>query len=277
MKSTLQDIAPKLPGDLQIGERFLLSFDDPALTCPPYRGRLQDLSPDGYLCIDAPDDLRPPCGTPVTLRSLSPTTEEYSFSGEVFGRRHLAGRLPVLLVKPPEHLERRQRRSAYRVSVSLRAQAEWKETNGRAVLVRKPCVIADLSGCGAQVFLRRLPRTQNLRLYLTIPEAFAEEWARLQLVRQRQAARNPFATGPALAEARRKIHSSFSGIYARVVSTRTQHSRDSEEPIYAVSVAFAEPHEGCYRLVRHLERQDIQKGISAAPGRDAVRLVATAA
>jgi hypothetical protein len=277
MRPAPDNTADRLPDGLRIGERFLLSFDDPTLARSPYHGRLQDLSPDGCLCIDAPYGLRPPRGTPVTLRSLGRDTDERSFSAEVLGSGRLDGRLPVLLVKPPPHLERNQRRGAHRVAVCLRAQAEWKEWSGRPTLVRKPCVIADLSGGGAQVYLRRLPRTENLRLFLTIPDTFVEEWARLQLARQRSAQRNPFAAAPALAEARRKIHAGFNGIYARVVGSRVQHSRASDEPVYAVSVAFAQPHEGCYRLVRHLERQDIRKGISAPSARDAVRLVASAA
>ena len=62
----------KLPEELKIGERFLLSFDGSgASNAPaPQPGRLQDMSKDGALCIDVAPECRPPRGTPVTVTSM---------------------------------------------------------------------------------------------------------------------------------------------------------------------------------------------------------------
>ena len=57
-----------------------------------------------------------------------------------------------------------------------------------------------------------------------------------------------------------KIRLQFEGIKARIAGIR-EHLRDAKGTIYAVSLAFYEPQEHCYHLVRYLERQAINKGI----------------
>ena len=59
-----------------------------------------------------------------------------------------------------------------------------------------------------------------------------------------------------------KTHERFSSIRTQVVSCRV-HSRDERGPVYAVSLAFCDQQEGCYQLVRYLERQSARKGIDA--------------
>ena len=80
-----------LPDGIEIGQRFLLRFDDPRVEMGSYQGRLQDLSKSGLLCFDAPDDVRPPRGTPVTVRSLYRGSggSSCSFSSEIRGRGRL--------------------------------------------------------------------------------------------------------------------------------------------------------------------------------------------
>ncbi len=60
------------------------------------------------------------------------------------------------LQAPPEHVERKQRRAAYRISVTQRALVEWQDPEPPYALIRKPGVITNLSGSGAHVFLRHL-------------------------------------------------------------------------------------------------------------------------
>ena len=47
----------RLPEGLKIGERFLLSFDDPEISATQHLGRIQDLSSDGYLCVSTPQQI----------------------------------------------------------------------------------------------------------------------------------------------------------------------------------------------------------------------------
>ena len=262
MKLTHKRIRANLPDGMRIGERFLLSFDDPELVAPPYQGRLQDLSKDGLLCIDAPLDLHPPRGTAVTVSSLRHGSDDYSFASEIQGRGRLKGRLPVLLLRPPSQLEQKPRRSAYRVSVCLRAELECLEPfEGDSRLIRKPCVATNLSGGGAQVFARYSPRTEDLRLALTVPSSFVEEVVRSRRGPIRASDPRTVALDPFL-KTRQRLHERLSGIEARIVSSHL-HLRDSRGPITAISLAFTEPQETCYQLVRHLERQSIKKGIGA--------------
>ena len=131
-----------LPNGIRIGANFLLSFDDPDLAAAPYQGRLQDFSKDGLLCVDAPLDMRPPRGTAVTVHSIrNQGAADFSFASEIRGRGRLKGRLPVLLLRPPVEVEERQRRSAYRISVCLRAQIECVETtlDGERMVPSEPC------------------------------------------------------------------------------------------------------------------------------------------
>ena len=138
---------------LRIGERFLMAFDDPDLSAT-HQGRLQDLN-SRYLCIDAPDELRPPRGTSVTISNLQTDRDEFSFSTKILGRRRLNGQLPVLLVRPPEQIQRKQRRTSYRVSVSLRTRIEWVDETGATD--DQHAVLTNLSGGGGQLYLRSIP------------------------------------------------------------------------------------------------------------------------
>ena len=260
---------------LRIGERFLLSFDDPELEAPPYQGRLQDLSRDGLLCIDAPTDVRPPRGTPVTLSSLRQTTDDYTFSSHIHGRGRLRGRVPVILIRPPTHIERTQRRGAYRVSVCLRAQTSWlieDETDSlnRGPRVSRPGVLTNLSGGGAQVFLRCRPESETISLNLAAPTGFIEELAKRRTSTNSHSRRSSTIHLDPFLKSCEKIRSRLSGIEAHVAHTRI-HLRDSRGTIYSVSLSFAEPQEICYQLVRYLERQSIRKGLRDEVGASAQR------
>ena len=253
-----------LPVGLAIGQRFPIAFDDPALAQTRHQGRLQDVRPN-YLCIDAPAELRPARGTPVTLSSLQEAAREYSFTSEIVGRVRLHGRLPVLLVKPPQHVECRKRRDAYRISVALQAQVEWVEDDAPSESIIRPGVMTNLSGGGAQLFLRQRPAAEILSVCVKAPDSFVEEWAKRQMSRGSNPARRPFVGRDPLAQAAAKVRAGLGGIQARIVRSRV-HTKDHRGPIYALSVAFLKPQESCYRLVRYLERQAAQKGVHAGEG-----------
>ena len=271
MKSTKMSFAEKqmaaVPSGLKIGERFLLAFDDPDLSTT-HQGRLQDLN-SKYLCIDAPSELRPPRGTPVTISSLHTNSDEFSFTSEILGRRRLNGHLPVLLVKPPDQVKRVQRRTAFRVSLSLRTKVRWTDPESAGETVERTAVLTNLSGGGGQLYLRTNPTAEIIKLTVEAPENFVKEWAKRQV--KTLPKYRPLICKDPLEEAEARIRAQFENVVARVVQSKVC-KHDERETIHALSIAFPKPQENYYRLVRFLERQALQKGV-----RSDARPVATAA
>ena len=260
--STRKRFLSQIPGCLEIGDRFLVSFEDPELEVKSYQGRLQDLSKDGFLCIDAPGKLRPKRGTAVKVSSIrNDNAGDFSFSSEIRGRRRLRGRLPVILLRPPASVEPAQRRTAYRIAVCMKSQVQMLE-NATAETLTKTAVVTNLSGGGAQVFIRHRPDTSTLKLTLDPPDAFLEaqvkrKWARSGLSRRKLA----ILGEPTDLELNR-LRDRLALIEVRIVDSRI-HLQDAKGTIYAISIAFAEPREECYQLVRFLERQAIRRGLGA--------------
>ncbi|MDA0336325.1 MAG: flagellar brake protein [bacterium] len=266
MKAT-RGIRAQLPDGIEIGQRFLLRFDDPRVEAGAYQGRLQDMSKSGLMCFDAPDDVRPRKGTPITVRSIqqNPGGSSCSFSSEIRGRGRLRGKLPVLLVEPPERMEARARRGAHRVRVCLRGNMTWREAP-RCPQQRASVVITNLSGGGAQVYTRQQPDAGFLEITISAPIPFIEETARRALPRAGVITRRMSLASNQFSDACEKVNERFSGIRSQVVSC-TVHSRDERGPVYALSLSFCDQQEGCYQLVRYLERQSARKGIDTeAPG-----------
>jgi len=252
----------KMPDGMKIGERFLLHFDTPDLIQTPQMGRLQDFRADGALCIDVPAELHPPRGTPVTISSLSQNSGNFRFSSEILGRSRLNGRLPILLVKAPGQVEKQQRRAAYRISVVLKARAEWIDPRNPSQRLDGPAVVTDLSGGGAQIFLRQPPGSRILRLTLSVPELFIEEWASRKLAKMGSPSGRPVIGSALFQQTCAQIRALFTRIQCRVVRASSQKTQGSD-PVHLLSVAFNEPQDGCYRLVRYLERQSLQKGVKS--------------
>lgn len=248
----------RLPDGIRIGQRFVLRFDDPKVEAGSYQGRLQELSRSGLLCFDAPtEDVHPPRGTPVTVRSIQPTGgRACTFSSEIRGRGRLRGHLPVLLVEPPAQLAKAPHgRSAHRLSVCLRGALSWRDAP-RCPLQEAPAVVTNLSGGGAQVFLRKAPDAEYLQLTIDVPSGFIEETAR----RAVRADLSPRRTGSSpFDEACERARERFRGIRARVAACRL-HSGDARGSVYAVSLAFCQTQETCFHLVRFLERQSLRGG-----------------
>lgn len=250
-----------LPDGIEVGQQFLLRFDDPRVEAGAYQGRLQDMSKSGLMCFDAPDDVRPPKGTPVTVRSIhrGSSNNSCSFSSEIRGRGRLRGRLPVLLVEPPQHLDDRARRGAHRINVCFRGGISWRESP-RCPQQNTSAVVTNLSGGGAQVYCRQRPEAEFLEISLDTPTSFIEETARKLIPRggvpprRMSLATNPFG------DACDKTRERFRGIRSRIVSC-TVHSRDERGTVYALCLAFCEAQEGCFQMVRFLERQSARKGV----------------
>lgn len=260
--SSTKGFRAMLPEGLEIGQRFLLSFEDPAVgAC---QGRLQEMSSDGSLCVDAPSDLRPPRGTPVRVRSLRIDSPAYTFASEIRGRGRLKkSQVPVLLLAPPTALEPLAQRSAHRVTVCLRGLLEWRHPAATRAADSCPAVLTNLSGGGAQIFVRQRPASEFVRLSVDLPTSFVNEVARRQWRREGIAPRNLAAAGDSLHAAGERTSDRYRGIEAHIASSHL-HLQDDRGAIYAVSLAFAQPQEGCYQLVRYLERQAARRGIHAA-------------
>ncbi len=199
--------------------------------------------PPQGLGIEAPVELCSPGGTSTTTRGFR-------------------DRLPIFLAPPPKGNGHEQRRDSYRICVTLKSLVEWREPEPPHTLTRRQGILTNLSGSGAQIFLRQLPAEETLRLSISLPEAFIEEQARRQLSRFKLPARHLFLSSTSFLQARERICRSFRSIEATIAHAKT-HVRDAD-PIYVLSVAFLEPHETCYRLVRYLERQALQQEVCEA-------------
>ena len=192
--------------------------------------------------------------------------------GEPLGRTHTLPSLPIPPAEEPRQSRERRPRSAYRVHVALQALVQWQEPGPPRVPASSTGVLADLSGSGAKLFLRHVPASGTVSCTLTPPDAFIDEQARRQLSRGRAAVPGRYVWGDRWSRTCERISASFANIEASVVHAE-QRGRDAHGPIYALSLAFPEPREGCYRLVRYLERQGLQQ---EARDKDALQEAAAA-
>jgi hypothetical protein len=154
--------------------------------------------------------------------------------------------------------ERKQRRTAYRLSVSLKVLAQWHPEEPPHEPAKKLGVLTNLSGAGAQLFLRQLPTAQTLTISIAAPDAFVEERAKRQLYRKDTSRRNALGYARSLLQTNDQIRTNLRSIEARIVNTKI-HTEDAHGPVYALSLAFVEPREDFYRLVRYFERKAVQK------------------
>ncbi len=253
------------PQHLEIGDRFLLSFDEPKTGTTQQTGRLQDLK-NGALCIDVDPDCRPPRGTPVSVSSLRTDISDFHFSSEIIGRHRLHGRLPVLLIKAPQQIEDGQRRTSHRVSAALKAEATWVDSEQGPM--NKPGVLTNISGGGARLFMRHLPNAERLHLDACVPEAFIEEWALRRIGRMQKSARRPTIFADPLQQACAQILGEFEHIECRIVKSSV-HNHSDRGAIHSLALSFLRPHEGYFRLVSFLERQALQRGIEGSKPRAA--------
>ncbi|MFT5090973.1 MAG: hypothetical protein ACI906_000630 [Candidatus Latescibacterota bacterium] len=253
------------PQSLKIGDRFLLSFNEPKTGTTQQTGRLQDLK-NGALCIDVDPDCRPPRGTPVSVSSLRTDVSDFHFSSEILGRHRLHGRLPVLLIKAPKQIDDGQRRTSHRVSAALKSEATWLDD--KLGPMNKPGVLTNISGGGARLFMRHLPNAERLHLDACVPESFIEEWALRRVGRLQKSVRNQTIFADPLQQTCAQLLGEFERIECRIVKSSV-HNRDDRGAIHSLALSFLRPHEGYFRLVSFLERQALQRGIEGKQPRAA--------
>ena len=152
-------------------------------------------------------------------------------------------------------------RQAFRMHTYLRAELYIPDP--------VPAVLTDLSGTGAQLYIEGMPAdfdlTAPLRLDLHLPAEFVAEQAR-----RRTAARpahrrwvhpRPFMADELYARAGESLRRAF-----RRIEAQPLQALPGDTPgLCRFSVAFARPHEGCFRLVRHLERRTLQNASAPQP------------
>ena len=146
-------------------------------------------------------------------------------------------------------------RQAFRMHTYLRAQLH-APTPVSAVLT-------DLSGTGAQIYIEGAPDDLDLAspffFDLHLPAEFVAEQTRRRTAarpahRRRWVHPRPFMADELSARAGESVRRAFRQIEARPL----QVLPGDTPGLCRLSVAFVRPHEGCFRLVRHLERRALQ-------------------
>ena len=150
-----------------------------------------------------------------------------------------------------------QRRGAYRVDVAVKASVTWPHPQDPNSPQETLGVIANLSGSGAQIRLRQMPPGDSVLLSINPPDAFVEDRARCQLSRPGGPALFPMLGSSGFRQIGESVAASLRSVEARIVCAKA-HAIGSAAPIFTLSLAFLHPHDGCYRLVRYLERLSLR-------------------
>jgi len=253
---------PSLP--IEIGDRLRLRFDQPHRGYVEQTGLLQDVR-NGALCIDVDPTCRPQRGSIVQVSSLCANADKVAFSSEILGRHRRQGQLPVLLVKVPTP-SADQRRTAHRIDAALKAEARWEDEQHRQR--QQTGVLTNLSGAGACLFTRELPKAERLHIDICAPDAFIEGWAARRAERMHRAPRAGAVCTDPLQAVRQTLFKEFENIECRIVESSV-YKRDKRGPIHALALSYVAPRESCFRLVRFLERQSLQRGLEAPQSRAA--------
>ena len=158
---------------------------------------------------------------------------------------------------PPNPAVPPQRRGAYRVGVAVNATVAWPNPKNPKSLEGTQGVVVNLSGSGAQVRLRHMPPLESVLLSIDPPEAFVEDRARCQLCRPGGPALFPALGSSGFRQIGEDVLASLRSVESRVVHAKA-HVIESAGPIFTLSLAFLNPHDGCFRLVRYLERLSLK-------------------
>ena len=178
-----------------------------------------------------------------TSMSRNPTTKAFNLAHRT-KKEHLSRNL----VEPLKtDVQAPQARSAYRIDTSLKTEFIWRDTKTQTT----NGLITNLSGGGFQALLPELPKSSRLNISLKIPQAFVHSWLR---------------SAPALDSKdykswdiqRQRVNDLFEYISGQIVFAGSTLNKDPF--LFHICVSFNQPHEGCYRLVRYLERRTIQHG-----------------
>jgi hypothetical protein len=150
----------------------------------------------------------------------------------------------------------RSMRQAFRMHTYLRAALHCPDSAA--------IILTDLSGTGALVYAQDFPTPGPGLLDLHLPSDFVEEQARRQLKhrsvnRRRQSRPRLYLVEQIFAQTCEEIRSAFRAIEVQPLK-KPQTGPSTTPSLSRFSLAFSQPHEGCYRLVRYLERQAIRAG-----------------
>ncbi len=149
-----------------------------------------------------------------------------------------------------------EQRNSYRIEVNLSAQIGWNDPSPSQSYFQRPGVVANLSGNGAQLLLWALPAGDQVVLSLQPTEDFIKDWAKRRIARRRS---KPTGRSPAdfLQKTCRELSEQFNGIRSHIVRIE-EPLRQKNKALYALSLAFDQPHEGCFRQVRFLETEALR-------------------
>ncbi len=244
---------------MEIGDPLLLTCNGSNKRPVEQIGYLQ-YRKKGALCIDVDPAFRPAKGTPIQVSKLHAPAGTNPFSSEILGHSCLHGHLPVLLIKAPKESTHPAHGSAHRIPAGMRAEISW-DSSGSS-LSAKTGLVTDLGGEGARFFTRALPDADRLFLSLSLPDDFVEASSARRSERLRRPARQGLRWAETQQSVRDALQDDFTRIECRLAGSSSFH-RDAQDIIHSLTLVFAQPHEGCFRLVRHLERQALQRGLSA--------------
>ena len=148
-----------------------------------------------------------------------------------------------------------QRRAAFRVDVTLAAMAEWSA--GCRTALKKPAVVQNLSGEGANILMSELPARDRITLSLIPPEGFVVERLQQGLKKDELSVSSRWIPAETDVWQRDQLRYQLGPIEARVVRASLPEDSAPDDSYKRLSLEFLEPHEGCFRLVRYVERRPV--------------------
>lgn len=243
---------------IQIGDPLLLTCRSSSAKQIEQVGYLQHRR-GGTLCIDVDPEFRPAKGTQIRVSKLEGPKAKTAFSSEIVGRSRLHGHLPVLLIRDPQSPLPDKACAAYSIPAGIRAEIHWE--SNLAEYCAKTALLTDLSGEGGRIFTRSLPDVEKVFLKIVLPDAFVEEWS---VPRKQRSQKKHRHSPPGIDPQRRHgnaLLDQFSDIECHLVKSSI-FRRGDLDLIHSLTLTFDQPHEGCFRLVRFLERQTLQRGIT---------------
>ena len=148
-----------------------------------------------------------------------------------------------------------QRRTAFRVEVTLAAMAEWSSDSRTSL--KKPAVVQNLSGQGANILVDELPEDEQITLSLIPPEGFVAERLQQGFTKDDMSVTSRWVPSETHLWKRDQVRYQVGPIEARVVRANLPDLSAVDSTYKRLSLEFLEPHEGCFRLVRYVERRPV--------------------
>ncbi len=235
------------------GIRFLV-IDPNAEDSASHFVRLQEIDAQGRFYVDG-HELALGVGTTVHLFSVGQGAT-VCLEANVEARSRLKGGLPVMVLEPPRKLERRPRRSCFRMQVLLPGHLEWTDAEGGGN--RLPVTVTNLSGGGCRLAAGGAPPAgEDLSLTLDVPEDYVQHLVEQRLERDPRT-RLPTEDPLAIAWTVRK---QLEGALSRLRGDLLNLSPIATGEAFELAFAFHEPKEQCFRLVHFLQRRALRRGL----------------